>query len=117
MFRTKNVQQRLDNRIFSLKKSNINFIPISNSNTNIIVNKTAITFDEGGKLIPVNIECRDLICIGNNSNHKMKEQFSIIKSSKYTIQTNPEVVELEPRYTCEFEIFITIYEKYRIGMS
>ena len=38
----------------------------------------------------------------------MKVQFSTINNQKYSLRTNPEIVELEPSYACEFEVLIVI---------
>ena len=99
-------EERKKYAIFSMKYSNIKFIPIKN--TNIVINKEIINFgNEEDKDIPVNKETRELICVGNRSKHNIKIQFSVKEEcDKYEIRTNPEIFTIPPKKAIEIEIFI-----------
>ena len=89
-------EERKKYTIFSMKYSNIKFIPIKN--TNIVINKEIINFENEEEQIPVNKETRELICIGNRSKHNIKIQFSTKTGClKYEIRTNPEVFTIPPK--------------------
>lgn len=88
---------------FKMSRSNITMDVLGDS---LLSNKKVLTFD--GELIPVNEESRDLICIGNRTDHHLKVQFSVKQGcDQYTIKTEPQLITLKKGEACEFEIFIT----------
>ena len=60
-----------------MKRSNIKFIPINESNQQV-ANKKTLKFDiDKIEEVPVYESTRDLICIGNIHSHSLKIQFTI----------------------------------------
>ncbi|KAL7714433.1 Protein serine/threonine kinase [Entamoeba marina] len=96
-------RQNKNANIFLIKNSDIVFTKSLDSS--IVVDKTNINFDQ--KEIGVNKETRDLICVGNISNKKIKVQFSVKKGcDKYEIRTNPQLITIPKGKACEFEILV-----------
>ncbi|ELP89851.1 protein serine/threonine kinase, putative [Entamoeba invadens IP1] len=94
--------------VFPMKKSNILMKVLGN---NIFTNKTEICFnevDDFEDLLKVNVESRELLCVGNSSKGVLKIQITTQSSSeKYTIRTEPKIVSLKSGFACEFEVFLT----------
>ncbi|ELP87473.1 protein serine/threonine kinase, putative [Entamoeba invadens IP1] len=92
--------------IFDMKRSNVNMINLTDI---ICTNKRVITFDlDGQSMIPVDEETRDIVCIGNRSQRRLKVQFSVVEGcDNYTIRTIPPLITLSKGEACEFEIYIT----------
>ncbi|ELP91491.1 protein serine/threonine kinase, putative [Entamoeba invadens IP1] len=90
---------------FKMSRSNIEMLQLSD---NIVTNKTQLNFDlDNNDPLKVDVETRDLICIGNASKHTKKVQFSVMEGCDfYEIRTVPSLLSLKPGYACEFEIFI-----------
>ncbi|ELP92957.1 protein serine/threonine kinase, putative [Entamoeba invadens IP1] len=90
---------------FKMSRSNIEMVKL---NANLVTNKTTLKFDlDNNDLLKVDIETRDLICIGNVSNSNLKVQFSVMEGCDYyEIRSVPPLVTLKPGYACEFEVFI-----------
>ncbi|ELP91767.1 protein serine/threonine kinase, putative [Entamoeba invadens IP1] len=90
---------------FKMSRSNIEMVKLS---TNLVSNKTTLKFDlDDNDPLKVDIETRDLICIGNVSKSNLKVQFSVMEGCDYyEIRSVPPLVTLKPGYACEFEIFI-----------
>ncbi|EDR25918.1 protein serine/threonine kinase, putative [Entamoeba dispar SAW760] len=100
--------------IFKMKYSNLKFSLI-NEKPSIVTNKSIIRFDLDNEVLPVGKESRDLVCIGNNGNNKIKIQTTLKESNdKYLLEIQPPLVVLDGGYACEFEIFITPYCTTRI---
>ncbi|ELP89370.1 serine/threonine protein kinase HT1, putative [Entamoeba invadens IP1] len=90
---------------FKMSRSNIEMQKVSE---NLVSNKKILNFDlDDNELLKVDVETRDLICIGNVSKNNLKMQFSVMKGCDYyEIRSVPPLVTLKPGYACEFEIFI-----------
>ncbi|ELP92828.1 hypothetical protein EIN_324880, partial [Entamoeba invadens IP1] len=90
--------------LFQMSRSNISFIPLGDD---VVVNKTEIIFGED---IDVNLQQRELLCVGNTSKHNMKIQMTTKSATieKYTFESNPKIVVLPSGEACEFEILITL---------
>ncbi|ELP89251.1 protein serine/threonine kinase, putative [Entamoeba invadens IP1] len=90
--------------IFKMERSNIKFTRVSGD---IMLSTTTINFNEINSSVPINIETRQLFCVGNSSTNRKKIQV-VLKDSKgkFTLRTLPEVVILNRNEACEFEIFI-----------
>ena len=93
--------------VFSMSRSNIEFI--KTSNPNIVVSTNTITFSgEEDSEIGVNVETKGLICVGNKSHHTQKVQISMKEGSiKYRLRTNPTLVVIPEGKAVEYEVFIT----------
>ncbi|ELP92022.1 protein serine/threonine kinase, putative [Entamoeba invadens IP1] len=92
--------------VYNMKKSNV---PMQNLGDFLLSNKQIITFGvlNEDSLIEVNEETRELLCVGNNTNHTIKVQFSVIDNcDQFLIRTEPTLVTLKKGIACEFEIFI-----------
>ena len=90
--------------VFKMKRSNIDFNELKD---NIMTNKIVLSFDLDMEEIPVNEETKDLICIGNKCQNKIKIQFTVREGcEKYQIRTNPKLINLKKGEACEFEVFI-----------
>ncbi|KAL7720566.1 Tyrosine kinase [Entamoeba marina] len=101
----KQQKQRKQTTIFDMKTSNVQFIPTNNSD--VVINKNEILFNDESDEIGVNEETRDLICVGNTSKHTIKVQFSVKDGcDKYEIRTNPQLITIPKGKAVEFEIFI-----------
>ncbi|KAL7711534.1 Serine/threonine kinase [Entamoeba marina] len=88
-----------------MSRSNIQFIPTNNKD--VVINTDEILFNDELEEIGVNKETRDLICVGNTSNHTIKVQFSVKDGcDKYEIRTNPQLITIPKGKAIEFEIFI-----------
>ncbi|EDR28439.1 protein serine/threonine kinase, putative [Entamoeba dispar SAW760] len=74
------------------------------------INKTKLDFQfdyNEETFIPVGMETRDIICIGNEKCHLLKIQLSTKENTnKFSIRTSPQLVSLKKGKACEFEIFI-----------
>ncbi|ELP91093.1 40S ribosomal protein sa, putative [Entamoeba invadens IP1] len=94
--------------VFKMSRSNVIFYKV---NDWLVSNKEILIFedeDNVNKEICVGKETRELLCVGNKSNHVVKLQFSVMKGCDYyTIQTEPKLVHLKSGEACEFEIFLT----------
>ncbi|ELP89926.1 protein serine/threonine kinase, putative [Entamoeba invadens IP1] len=92
--------------IFDMKKSNVTFTNIS---TKICSNKKVLEFTgESDTDIDVNVESRELLCIGNKGKTPIKIQFTVKEGcDQYSIRTEPKLVTLKKNFACEFEVFIT----------
>ncbi|ELP91498.1 protein kinase domain containing protein, partial [Entamoeba invadens IP1] len=90
--------------IFSMSNSNIKFIPFQRG---ICVSSKDIDFNSEHQEIEVNVETKEVICVGNISNETIKIQFSMSSEiSKFSIRVDPEVICLKPKFACEFSIYI-----------
>ena len=104
VMKTKEKKKHSNFNLFTLKKSNIAFVHLSEG---ILSNKESIHFNEEFTEIPVNEETREIICIGNNKAKNLKVQFSIIEGNdRYEMRTEPQLANIPKGYACEFEIFI-----------
>ncbi|ELP89830.1 protein serine/threonine kinase, putative [Entamoeba invadens IP1] len=96
--------------VFPMKKSNI---PMKVLGNNILTNKTEICFnevDDYEDLLKVNVESRELLCIGNSLKGVLKIQITTQNiSQKYAIRTEPKIVTLKRGFACEFEVYLTPY--------
>ena len=73
----------------------------------MVCNKTILKFDDDEKLIPVEQESRELICIGSTNKGRVKVQFTLREGcDKYEIRTEPQLISLKKNEACEFEVFI-----------
>ncbi|ELP91541.1 hypothetical protein EIN_452320, partial [Entamoeba invadens IP1] len=90
---------------FKMSRSNIEMVKLS---ANLVSNKTTLKFDlDDNDPLKVDIETRDLVCIGNVSKSNLKVQFSVMEGCDYyEIRSVPPLVTLKPGYACEFEIII-----------
>ncbi|ELP87638.1 protein serine/threonine kinase, putative [Entamoeba invadens IP1] len=90
--------------LFKMSHSNITFISLGND---VVVNKTEVSF---GNDIDVNLQQRELLCIGNTSKHNMKIQITTKSETveKYKFETNPQIIVLPSGEACEFEILLTL---------
>ncbi|ELP91752.1 protein serine/threonine kinase, putative [Entamoeba invadens IP1] len=90
--------------LFKMSRSNITFIQLGDD---VVVNKTEISFGED---IDVNLQQRELLCVGNTSKHNMKIQITTKSATieKYKFDSNPKVVVLPSGEACEFEILLTL---------
>ena len=87
--------------IFKMKDSDIEMIPLEEY---LVGSANEIDF---GNDIPVDAETVHKICIGNNSNRKIKIQFTTKEDcDKYQIRTEPQLISLKKGEACEFEVFI-----------
>ncbi|ELP90997.1 fibroblast growth factor receptor 1 precursor, putative [Entamoeba invadens IP1] len=93
--------------IFNMKKSNISFTKL---NDFLVSNLDQIKFENETNSdlnIPVDLETRALICIGNISKDKIKVQMSVVDGCElYSIRTSPPLVTLTKDEACEFEVFL-----------
>ncbi|ELP92551.1 tyrosine protein kinase, putative [Entamoeba invadens IP1] len=103
----KRKQKKKEQNICNFKMSRSN-IEMMNLSANLVTNKTTLKFDlDDNELLKIDIETRDLICIGNVSKSNLKVQFSVMEGCDYyEIRSVPPLVTLKPGYACEFEIFI-----------
>ncbi|ELP93554.1 protein serine/threonine kinase, putative [Entamoeba invadens IP1] len=93
---------------FDISHSNVNFV-LLNSECGLIANKRELNFlvDRVESVIPVEIESRDLLCVGNKSSKSLKIQLSTKNATdKYEIRTNPQLITLKKGKAVEFEVFI-----------
>ncbi|ELP86125.1 protein serine/threonine kinase, putative [Entamoeba invadens IP1] len=92
--------------VFNMKKSNVVFKTITNK---ICSNKSVLEFfGETENDIDVNVESRELFCVGNKGDNSLKIQFTVKQNcDQYTIRTEPRLVTLKKNCACEFEMFIT----------
>ncbi|ELP95310.1 protein serine/threonine kinase, putative [Entamoeba invadens IP1] len=92
--------------VFTMSKSNIQFISIGDG---VVVNKTEIIFGNGEE-VDVNEKQRELLCVGNTTQHNMKIQISTKtnQSDKIEFTSNPQIVFLRKGEACEFEIEVTV---------
>ncbi|ELP89119.1 fibroblast growth factor receptor 1 precursor, putative, partial [Entamoeba invadens IP1] len=95
--------------LFDIKKTNIEFV--KTDIVDIVVNKKCIEFcgkTEGITKIPVAIESRELICVGNVGKNVIKVQFSLKDNcTKYSIRTEPKIMTIPKGKAIEFEVFLT----------
>ncbi|ELP84989.1 protein serine/threonine kinase, putative [Entamoeba invadens IP1] len=96
--------------VFSIKKSNICFIPIGNG---LGVNTTEINFNNKEK-VNVNEKLRELLCVGNTTKHNVKIQISYKSSEKFIFESNPQIIFLGEGEAYEFEIFVTLYYELKV---
>ncbi|ELP89646.1 protein serine/threonine kinase, putative, partial [Entamoeba invadens IP1] len=103
--RKKEEKKMINVCVFQMKRSNV---PMFAINDVLSTSKKEIHFDlEEDPPINVDSETRDLICIGNNSKHNVKVQFSVMEGcDHYEIRTVPSLISLKRGEACEFEIFI-----------
>ena len=110
----KREEQIMKNNVshFNMKKSNIMWTRLSDK-SDLLVDKHTIDFssteNEETKEIPVDIESRNLICIGNGGKSSLQISFLTIDEvdCKYTIRCVPEQIILKNNEACEVEIFVT----------
>ncbi|ELP84347.1 protein serine/threonine kinase, putative, partial [Entamoeba invadens IP1] len=97
--------------VFEIDKSNVTMD--NRVCENIFMNKKELKFDndlenDNQSELPVGVESRDLICVGNFGKQMVKLQFSTTSDcDQYSIRTNPQMIILKSGFACEFEIFIT----------
>lgn len=97
-------EQRMTTCIFKMDRSNVSFV--STRQKGVVVNKREIVFDQ--EAIPVGVESKELLCVGNKGKRDMKVQFIGKEGNEtFTIRTNPTVITLEKGDACEFEINVT----------
>ncbi|ELP92440.1 protein serine/threonine kinase, putative [Entamoeba invadens IP1] len=92
--------------VFEMKRSNVSLRKLGDF---LLSNKREITFEglNEDSLIEVNEETRELICVGNNTKHNIKVQFSVVDNcDQFSIRTEPSLITLKKGIACEFEIFI-----------
>ncbi|ELP89960.1 protein serine/threonine kinase, putative [Entamoeba invadens IP1] len=105
---TKKIMQKLHKKevektttVFQMKRSNIHFVFLQNG---ICVSSKEINFNKNINEIPVNLESREVFCVGNNNKNVVKIQFTITsKFDKFNLKIRPEVVCFKKGYACEFE--------------
>ncbi|EDR25578.1 protein serine/threonine kinase, putative [Entamoeba dispar SAW760] len=101
----KKEKKKMDNIcVFEMKRSNIKMEELYDV---ICSNTNEINFNSDRDKIKVNEESRELVCIGNNGNNRIKVQFTTQDGNeKYNIRTEPKIITLKKGEACEFEIFI-----------
>ncbi|ELP92662.1 protein serine/threonine kinase, putative [Entamoeba invadens IP1] len=109
--RKKKLQKEAKICEFDMKHTNVSFETI-NTESGLVSNKKVLDFliDSDGELVPVGVESRDLLCIGNKKTKLLKVQLSTkVGTDKYSIRTDPQIITLKKGRACEFQIFITPY--------
>ncbi|ELP93769.1 protein serine/threonine kinase, putative [Entamoeba invadens IP1] len=107
-------EQREQVSHFSMTKSNIQWVALT-SNCDILVNKRVIDFkpdmteDVQNIELPVGVESRDVICIGNGYAGTIQLSFLTVDEvdSKYTLRCNPQEMTLKKGEAFEVEVFLT----------
>ncbi|ELP89535.1 hypothetical protein EIN_218570 [Entamoeba invadens IP1] len=91
--------------VFEMEQSNVKFVPLAN---NICVSSMEINFNSEIEEILVDVETKEVFCVGNTSKNTMKIQFTLTTQyDKFELRILPEVVMLKPFYACEFSIYLT----------
>ncbi|ELP94704.1 serine/threonine protein kinase HT1, putative [Entamoeba invadens IP1] len=94
------------NTVFNMKKSNVHFFSLQKGT--IVVNRKIIEFNSEKCEIPVLVENRELLCIGNVSNKTTKIQISSkLGGNAYFLRTEPEIITLKKNFACEFSVYLT----------
>ncbi|ELP90229.1 protein kinase, putative, partial [Entamoeba invadens IP1] len=90
--------------LFAMNKSNINFVFLQGG---VCVSSNLIDLNSDIEQIEVNVETRQLLCVGNTNKNAIKTQFTISSNiTKFTIRVDPEVFTLKSGYACEFSIYV-----------
>ncbi|ELP90856.1 protein serine/threonine kinase, putative [Entamoeba invadens IP1] len=90
---------------FKIDRSNVIFKNIEN--TCICINKMVVRFNEDYEFIPVGVESKELLCIGNTGKDTIKLQLSIVELERCEIEITPKIVCLKAGEACEFSLAIT----------
>ncbi|ELP89094.1 hypothetical protein EIN_448650 [Entamoeba invadens IP1] len=89
-------------------KMSRSYILMEKLDGHILSNKKEILFGGENEEIQIDKESRELLCVGNSSKSNVKMQITTKNQcDKYTIHTEPKIVNLMSGYACEFEIFLT----------
>ncbi|ELP90866.1 protein serine/threonine kinase, putative [Entamoeba invadens IP1] len=102
---TDEVSMQKKTTIFKMETSNIQWVVLP-SNTSILFSKQQISFEDE---IPVDVESRELVCIGNNSQHSIKITFMSVENDlqKFATRYDPQEFILKKGEAAEIEIFVT----------
>ncbi|EMD45197.1 serine/threonine kinase, putative [Entamoeba histolytica KU27] len=94
--------------IFSIRYSNIHFYKFNNYSP-LVFDKQSLLFDEGPDRLPVGVESRTILYVGNDSKNKIFIQFTYIETQypKYSLRIVPQTICLPEGEACEVEIYIT----------
>ena len=89
--------------IFDMSRSNVAFVSLGDG---IEVSSKAVRFDEK---LPVDVEARELFCVGNAGKRRVKVQLLANQKSaeKAGVRVEPAAAMLERGMACEFEVFAT----------
>ena len=88
------------NTTFRMTHSNVTFIGMAKSPTH--VNKKVIQFNDDDKMLPVDQNALDLLCVGNGGSKTLKVQLGSLTSDKFTITIEPNVAVLHHGEAFEF---------------
>ena len=89
--------------VFKMARSNVTFTPTRHRS--ICVDKYVVAF-EGA--IPVDVESKELLCVGNKGKKDAKIQFVAKEGNeKFAVRSNPTTVTLARGMACEFEVLLT----------
>ncbi|ELP88328.1 protein serine/threonine kinase, putative [Entamoeba invadens IP1] len=104
----RNAKLRKQFSIFDMKHSNIQFV--STNTKGVVVSEKVLLFETSldKPEIPVEVESRELICVGNTSKSSIKVQFSMKDDcEKYSMRTVPQIMTIPKGKALEFEVFLT----------
>ncbi|ELP84873.1 protein serine/threonine kinase, putative [Entamoeba invadens IP1] len=97
--------QEKNTSIFRIDKSNVEF---KNIGGGFIIDHTILDYNDENEEIPVGVETKMLVCVGNVTEPLVKMQFTTKNvPEKYSIRVVPDLVVLKKGEGCEFNICIT----------